>query len=106
VLNTVTLNYGIDIEAKEDNNVRCLAEGVVSAIDWLPGYGSVIIISHNEDYRTVYGHLEEIFVQEGDKVNSGTVLAKVGESVDGEVLHFEIWKARLNRDPELWLAKK
>ena len=105
VLNTVTLNYGIDIEAKEDNNVRCVAEGVVSAIDWLPGYGSVIIVSHNEDYRPVYGHLEEIFVQEGDKVSVGTVLAKIGESVDGKVLHFEIWKARLNRDPELWLAK-
>jgi len=33
-------------------------------------------------------------------------LARVGESVDGKVLHFEIWKARLNRDPELWLVKK
>jgi septal ring factor EnvC (AmiA/AmiB activator) len=106
VLNTVTLNYGIDIEAKQDKNIRCVAEGVVSAIDWLPGYGSVIIVSHNEDYRTVYGHLEEIFVQEGDQVKAGTVLAKIGESVDGKVLHFEIWKARLNRDPELWLAKK
>jgi len=105
VLNTVTLNYGIDIEAREDNNVRGVAEGVVSAIDWLPGYGSVIIVSHNEDYRTVYGHLEEIFVQEGDKVKAGTVLAKIGESVDGKILHFEIWKARLNRNPELWLAK-
>jgi septal ring factor EnvC (AmiA/AmiB activator) len=105
VLNTVTLNYGIDIEAKADNNVRCVAEGVVSAIDWLPGYGSVIIVSHNEDYRTVYGHLEEIFVQEADRVKTGTVLAKIGESVDGKVLHFEIWKARLNRDPEPWLAK-
>ncbi len=105
VLNTITLNYGIDIEAKGDNNVRCVAEGVVSAIDWLPGYGSVIIVSHNEDYRTVYGHLEEIFVQEGDNINAGTVLAKIGESVDGKVLHFEIWKARLNHDPELWLAR-
>jgi septal ring factor EnvC (AmiA/AmiB activator) len=105
VLNTVTLNYGIDIEAKKDNNVRCVADGVVSAIDWLPGYGSVIIVSHNEGYRTVYGHLEEIFVHEGDKVNAETVLARIGESVNGKVLHFEIWKARLNRNPELWLAK-
>jgi len=105
VLNTVTLNYGIDLEAKADNNVRCVAEGVVSAIDWLPGYGSVIIVSHSEDYRTVYGHLEEIFVQEGDNVKAGTVLAIIGESVDGKVLHFEIWKARLNRNPELWLVK-
>jgi len=105
VLNTVTLNYGIDIEAKEDRNVRCVAEGVVSAIDWLPGYGSVIIVSHNEDYRTVYGHLSEIFIQESDNVKAGTVLAKIGESVEGKVLHFEIWKARINRDPELWLAK-
>ncbi len=106
VLNTVTLNYGIDIEANADINVRCVAEGVISAIDWLPGYGSIIIVSHNEEYRTVYGHLQEIFVQEGSKVYEGTVLAKIGESVDGKVLHFEIWKARNNRDPEMWLARK
>ena len=42
-LNTVTLNYGVDIFAQSDLNVRCVADGIISAIDWLPGYGSVII---------------------------------------------------------------
>jgi len=105
-LNTVTVNYGVDISLKKDPNVRCVAEGIVSAIDWLPGYGSVVIVSHKGDYRTVYGHLAEIYIDEGDKVATGKVIAKIGESVDGKVLHFEIWNSRTNQNPENWLAKK
>lgn len=105
-LNTVTVNYGVDISSKSDMSVRCVAEGIVSAIDWLPGYGSVIIISHKGDYRTVYSHLAEIYVDEGDKVKGGSVIAKIGESLDGKVLHFEIWNSRTNQDPEKWLVSK
>jgi len=105
-LNTVTLNYGIDIKASADNRVRSVAEGIVSAIDWLPGYGNVLIVSHKENFRTVYGHLSEIFVSEGDKVKPGTVLALLDESIEGEILHFEIWQSREKQNPELWLAKK
>ena len=105
-LNTITLNYGVDIKADKDKNVYCAGEGVIAAIDWLPGYGNVIIVSHRNDYRTVYGHVSEIFVSEGDKIKAGTVLALVDESVDGYVLHFEIWKGRDKQNPELWLDKK
>jgi septal ring factor EnvC (AmiA/AmiB activator) len=105
-LKTVTVNYGVDISGKKDPNVRCVAEGIISAIDWLPGYGSVIIVSHKGDYRTVYSHLAEIYVDEGDRIVMGKVIAKIGESVDGKVLHFEIWNSRTNQNPEEWLAKK
>jgi murein DD-endopeptidase MepM/ murein hydrolase activator NlpD len=105
-LNTVTLNYGIDIEAGKDKNVRSVAEGVIAAIDWLPGYGNVVIVSHKDSYRSVYSHLAEIFVNEGDKVKAGSVLAIVAEGLDGEVMHFEIWKSRDKQNPELWLAKR
>lgn len=105
-LNTVTLNYGVDIKADKDKNVRNVGEGVVAAIDWLPGYGNVIIVSHKNNYRTVYSHVSEIFVSEGDKVKSGSVLALVDEGIDGYVLHFEIWKGRDKQNPELWLGKK
>lgn len=104
-LNTVTLNYGVDISSKGDLNVRCVADGIVSAIDWIPGYGSVIIVTHKGDYRTVYSHLAEIFVDEGDKVKTGSVIAKIGESLEGKVLHFEIWSSRENKDPEKWLMR-
>lgn len=105
-LNTVTLNYGIDIKANKDKNVRSVGEGVVAAIDWLPGYGNVIIISHKNNYRSVYGHVSEIFVSEGDKVKTNSVIALVDEGIEGYILHFEIWKGRDKQNPELWLGKK
>lgn len=106
VLKTVTLNYGVDIEATRDLNVKCVADGIVSAIEWIPGYGSVIIITHPEDFRTVYSRLSEIFVTEGEKINAGKLIAKVGESIEGKILHFEIWSSRNNQNPEIWLARK
>ncbi len=105
-LNTVTLNYGVDIEASSDLNVKAVAEGIVSAIDWIPGYGSVIIITHKGDYRTVYSHLSDLYVSEGDKVEKGNIIAKVGESLEGDILHFEIWNSRTNQNPEAWLVRK
>ncbi|HRP93041.1 MAG TPA: peptidoglycan DD-metalloendopeptidase family protein [Ignavibacteriaceae bacterium] len=102
-LKTLTVNYGIDIKAGGDMSVKCVAEGVVSAVEWRPGYGAVLIVSHKGDYRTVYGHLSEVFVKEGDKLKTGGVIAKVGESVEGNILHFEVWSGRQNVNPELWL---
>lgn len=105
-LNTVTLNYGVDIKTDSDNDVKAVAEGIVSVIDWIPGYGSIIIITHKDDYRTVYSHLAQIYVSEGDQVKAGKIIAKVGESLEGNVLHFEIWNSRNNQNPEVWLVKK
>jgi septal ring factor EnvC (AmiA/AmiB activator) len=106
ILNTITLNYGVDIKITSDKNAKAVSNGIVSAIEWIPGYGSIVIISHSDDYRTVYSHLEEIYVQEGDEVTIGQTIASVGESIEGNVLHFEIWNSRANQDPEIWLAKK
>ena len=105
-LNTVTLNYGIDMKVSGDKNVKAIAEGVVSVIDWIPGYGSVVIITHKGDYRTVYSHLTNIDVREGDRVKSGSLIGKVDESLEGNILHFEIWNSRDHQDPLAWLASK
>jgi len=105
-LNTVTVNHGIDIKVSSALEVKSVAEGVVSAIDWIPGYGSVVIVSHKGNYRTVFSHLDEIFVSEGDKLKFNSGIGKVGESLEGFILHFEIWKSRDNQNPEIWLAKK
>ncbi|PIP79487.1 MAG: hypothetical protein COW85_00915 [Ignavibacteria bacterium CG22_combo_CG10-13_8_21_14_all_37_15] len=105
-LNTVTLNYGIDIKVSGDSKVKSVGEGIVSAIEWLPGYGSVVIVTHSEGYRTVYGHLGQISVQEGVKVSYGEILGNVSESIEGRVLHFEIWKRRDHQNPEVWLVRR
>lgn len=105
-LNTITLNYGVDMKVRGDKDVKAVAEGVVSVIDWIPGYGSVVIVTHKGDFRTVYSHLSDIYVNEGDKVKTGSLIGKVGESLQGNILHFEIWNARDHQDPMTWLAKK
>lgn len=105
-LNTVTLNYGIDITVKDEESVRAVAEGIVSAIDWIPGYGSIVILTHRDEYRTVYGHVTDITVKEGDKVKGGSIIGKVNQSLEGNILHFEIWNERNYQNPESWLARR
>lgn len=104
-LNTVTVSYGVDILARGELSVKVVADGVVSAVEWLPGYGTVIIISHKGGYKTVYGHLGEVYVSEGDKLKTGSLIGKVGETLEGNILHFQIWNGRQSIDPENWLRK-
>ncbi|MGK9367475.1 murein hydrolase activator EnvC family protein [Melioribacter sp. Ez-97] len=105
-LNTVTLNYGVDILTSEDADIYAVAEGVVSAIEWIPGYGSVVIVTHRDEFRTVYGHIKEIYVEEGQLISGGSAIGKVNESLEGNILHFEIWNSRNYQNPEIWLSKK
>lgn len=104
-LKTVTLNYGIDIKTASDASVVSVAEGIVSAVDWIPGFGSVIIITHSNNYRTVYGHVGDLAIGEGVKVKRGTVLGTVNESLEGNILHFEIWNDRNYQNPQVWLSR-
>ncbi|MEW5842299.1 MAG: peptidoglycan DD-metalloendopeptidase family protein [Bacteroidota bacterium] len=105
-LNTVTLNYGIDIAVRGKESVRAVAEGIVSAINWIPGYGSVVIITHRDEYRTVYGHVANISVKEGERIKAGNAIGSVNESLEGNILHFEIWSERNYQNPDVWLARK
>jgi len=105
-LNTITLNYGVDISVKGQQNVLAVAEGIVSAIDWIPGYGSIVIVTHQGEFRTVYGHVANIAVKEGDRITGGSSIGKVNESLEGNILHFEIWNERNYQNPEIWLARK
>ena len=105
-LKTVTVNYGIDISMPDTSSVFPVEEGIVSAIDWIPGYGSVVIITHKEDFRTVYGHISNIVVNEGDKVTPKNPIGRINTSLEGNVLHFEIWNERNYQNPLEWLGRR
>ena len=106
VLKTITLNYGIDISVPENSQVRSVAYGEVSRIFWLPSYGNLVIIDNYNGLRTVYAHLSDIFVKEGDKVKAEEPIGTVGESLGGSILHFEVWLDKNKQDPETWLSRK
>jgi len=106
VLKTITQNTGIDISIKSGAPVKSVADGEVAMIHWLPSYGNLVILRHPGGYHTVYAHLSDISVTEGQKVKDGAVIAKSGDSVSGSVLHFEVWKEKDKQNPELWLSKR
>ncbi len=103
---TVTLNYGVDIKTSTNAAVKSIYSGEVSAVEWLPGYRTIIIISHGHDFRTVYGNLGTVKVREGDRVDAGTIIGSAGSSIEGSLLHFEVWNDRQSQNPEIWLARK
>ena len=83
-----------------------VADGEVSTIWWLPSFGNLVIMNHQNGYRTVYAHLSEIAVNEGDRIRQGEQIGKSGEALAGPLLHFEIWKDREKQDPLQWLAPR
>ena len=104
-LNTVTINPGIDIRVKEGSSVKAIADGRVTSVDFIPGFGNILIIDHDEDFRSVYAHLNSFKVKINQKVKAGQVIAKSGETVAGPQIHFELWHSRTKQNPLHWLAR-
>jgi murein DD-endopeptidase MepM/ murein hydrolase activator NlpD len=106
VLKTVTQNTGIDIATGTNSTVYAVADGEVSVLSFIPGFGNVLILNHYDGYRTVYAHLSDVFVTEDQRVTEGMEIARSGETVSGSVLHFEIWHEKDKQNPETWLARR
>jgi murein DD-endopeptidase MepM/ murein hydrolase activator NlpD len=82
---------GVDIAAASGAPVVATGAGTVISAGWNGGYGKAIIIQHNDTQQTLYGHLSEISVQPGQKIDRGTVIGLVGSTGNstGPHLHFE-----------------
>jgi murein DD-endopeptidase MepM/ murein hydrolase activator NlpD len=82
---------GIDFGAPMGAPVVAAGTGIVMSSGWLGGYGKAIVIQHNGIQQTLYGHLSEVFVQPGQRIEQGTVIGRVGSTGNstGPHLHFE-----------------
>ena len=106
VMKTITTNTGIDISTRDNSPIKSIADGEIALIHWLPSYGNLIIINHKNGFRTVYAHLSDMVVAVGQKVKEGEVIAYSGNTLTGDMLHFELWKDKEKQDPEDWLARR
>lgn len=103
VTNTVMDNPGLDIACATGSSALCAAPGTVSLVHWLPGYNSMVIVDHGNSYRTVYANLASISVKKGQSIDAGSLIGRTTQSVDGEFLHFEIWKGKQRMNPLTYL---
>jgi septal ring factor EnvC (AmiA/AmiB activator) len=103
---TSTFNGGLDIEARKKSDVMAVHRGRADYVNWLPGYGQCIILNHGGGYYTLYAHTSTVLVAVGDVVETGDVIATVGDtgSLVGDALHFEIRKDAEPINPAPWMS--
>jgi murein DD-endopeptidase MepM/ murein hydrolase activator NlpD len=118
------VHTGIDIPAPKGTPILAAGPGTViwagygvykGGYDPTDPYGMAVTIQHDFGYQnqalyTIYGHMSEIDVVEGQHVDTGDRLGLVGETgvVTGPHLHFELRIGKndffTTRNPELWLV--
>ena len=88
---------GGDIAGDYGDPVSATADGIVTQSGWVSGYGYLVEIKHSNGISTRYGHNSVIFVQEGQKIEKGSVIALMGSTGNstGPHCHYEV---RINGD--------
>ncbi len=92
VLHYTKLHTGIDIGAGYGDDVLAADSGTVIFAGWNNAYGKMIIIDHGNSLSTLYAHQSALLVSEGQSVQRGQVIGRVGSTgyATGPHLHFEV----------------
>ena len=94
-----SVHKGIDIAKDLGASVNASLDGTVIKAGYNNGgYGNLIVIQHGNNMKTYYAHLNEIYVNVGDKVKKDDVIGVVGSTGNstGPHLHFEL---RIDNQP-------
>ncbi|GHV79509.1 peptidoglycan-binding protein LysM [Spirochaetia bacterium] len=94
---------GVVLIGERNEPVKSLKEGVVISAGPYRGFGKVAIIQVTGGYLYVYGGCESLSVQEGDRVNQGTELGRLGMDALSEKpqLFFMVYRNSVSMDPAL-----
>lgn len=82
----------VDIANSTGTPIYASDSGVITMTEWYGSYGNCIIIQHEGNYSTLYGHLDGYNVSVGQQVSQGDVIGYMGNTgySTGTHLHFEI----------------
>ena len=98
---------GVLIESAQGSHVSAVSQGKIVFADWFRNFGLLIIIDHENDYLSLYGHNQRLLKSIGDFVQTGEKIATVGDSggQKNSALYFEIRKGKKTLNPSLWCKK-
>ncbi len=97
-------HYGLRLSAEKNENIVSANDGVVSEISKSEEYGSFIVITHSEEITTLYGDLNEIIINVGDKVEKGQAIARA--NTDTNSFYFELKRNDTYLDPTQFIDFK
>jgi len=100
-------SQGIDIKARNGEEIRAVYDGKIVHSGYLRGYGNLLIIDHGQQYFSLVSRAADLYKKEGTRVVKGEAVGMTGDGdpLFGEGLHFEIRKGSNPEDPLLWLKK-
>lgn len=94
---------GVDYAAPTGTPIMATADGVVEYRGMQRGYGNLIVLKHNGQYSSAYGHLSAFGknIQAGKPVKQGDVIGYVGSTgmATGPHLHYELRVNGVQQDP-------
>ncbi|MCL4153244.1 UNVERIFIED_CONTAM: hypothetical protein GTU68_049571 [Idotea baltica] len=98
---------GVVIKSAAGKPVTTIHHGRVVFADYLRGYGLLVIVDHGNDYLSLYGHNQSLFVEPGDWVSPGDQIALVGSSggISENGLYFEIRHQGKPQNPTNWINR-
>jgi septal ring factor EnvC (AmiA/AmiB activator) len=103
---TAIVRNGVEIAVPEGGRVAAVHEGTVAYADQFTGYGNLVIVEHGGGAFSLYGHLSQVRVARGDRVEAGTPVGTTGRNPGGNpALYFELRIDGRPVDPLQWLQK-
>lgn len=104
--NIMIENQGIDIQTQKNASIKAVFDGKVSAVAFVPGMNSVVIVQHG-DYYTLYARLRTVNVKKGQLLKAQEDIGEVFTDNDGiSEVQFQVWKNNTKLNPEKWLFRK
>lgn len=86
------MHSGVDFAGPRGTAILATADGVVKKAGWQGGYGNTVVIQHAFGIETLYAHLSQISVKEGQRVSRGDRIGGMGTTgrSTGVHLHYEV----------------
>ena len=98
------VHLGYDLAVTQHVGVEASNDGRVVYAAPLGIYGNCIVVDHGYGLQTIYGHLSQINVHEGDMVKRGQVMGTSGQTglAGGDHIHFGMQLDGIQIDPKEW----
>lgn len=106
---TTTYHPGIQIATNPQSPVRAIFDGIVTSIDFVPGYGTYVVMRHGE-YLSVYSNFSSLSISENQRISAGQVLGQSGTENEprGASVFFGLVDRSTSEfvDPSQWLSSR
>ena len=98
------VHLGYDLAVTQHVGVEASNDGRVVYAAPLGIYGNCVVVDHGYGLQTIYGHMSQISVHEGDMVKRGQVMGQSGQTgmAGGDHIHFAMQLDGVQIDPKEW----